>query len=431
VCLTQDGSGEVHGTVYGDALVEEVSPQTARILSLDVDGSGWPAVGDGDPAVGRLQRMFPGFRPVNWSNAYEAAAWCLISSRIAMRQAQGIKDRMCRELGAEVDVHGHHLWCFPGPEALIQLTVYRRLFGRKVEYLNALGHAAMRGDLDTETLRGLPQVEALEQLKRLKGIGEFGSQLIRLRALSAVDELPTAEPRLLQAVREAYGLTHDPDITELASDRRDVATVPDVGGGQPAADAGRRRRHDALARVWVNLSDSRVLRPQQHWQVLDFALAAIALASLGFALVGLSNVAGALNDTRALQKDCPATECDHHGTVSGSSTYGSQRFAPGSTFCIITMDLDIGQRQAALAGTVCRQIPPGSPIDATIWRGSVVVVKTAIGTMGTANNPGGGVGVGLFRMLAILPALLLVAMIHVDIANHRVVRRIRGRLLAS
>jgi hypothetical protein len=48
--------------------------------------------------------------------------------------------------------------------------------------------------------------------------------------------------------------------------------------------------------------------------------------------------------------------------------------------------------------------------------------------MGTYDNPGTELGVGLFRMLAILPALLLVAMIHVDIANHRVVRRIRGRI---
>jgi len=52
-------------------------------------------------------------------------------------------------------------------------------------------------------------------LKRLAGIGEFGSQLIRLRALSAVDELPTTERRLLEAIREAYGFTHDPDMAEL------------------------------------------------------------------------------------------------------------------------------------------------------------------------------------------------------------------------
>jgi len=53
--------------------------------------------------VARLLRMFPGFRPVNWSNAYEAAAWCLISSRISMRQGQGVKDRMSREIGHEGD----------------------------------------------------------------------------------------------------------------------------------------------------------------------------------------------------------------------------------------------------------------------------------------------------------------------------------------
>ena len=49
----------------------------------------------------------------------------------------------------------------------------------------------------------------------MKGIGEFGSQLIRLRALSAVDELPTNEPRLAGAVRDAYGLAKDPDLHKL------------------------------------------------------------------------------------------------------------------------------------------------------------------------------------------------------------------------
>ena len=206
----------MHGSVYGEAPVEAVRRQTARILSLDVDGSGWPDVGARDSVVGRLQKMFPGFRPVNWSNAYEATAWCLISTRISMRQGQGIKERMCRELGASVDIHGHRLYNFPAPEVLAQLTALKGLFGRKVEYLNALGRAALAGDLDTDTLRLMPAQDALEHLKRLPGIGEFGSQLVRLRALSAVDELPTREPRLLEAVRTGYGLRTTPDIGELA-----------------------------------------------------------------------------------------------------------------------------------------------------------------------------------------------------------------------
>jgi DNA-3-methyladenine glycosylase II len=194
---------------------DAVNRQVARILSLDVDGRGWPAVGTRDPVVANLQGMFPGFWPVNWSNVYEAAAWSLISARISMRQGQGVKDRMSRELGQEVDVHGHRLWVFPDPTRLIELKSFSGLFGRKVEYLNELGRAALVGVLDTDRLRSLPRDESLRQLKDLKGIGEFGSQLIRLRALSAVDELPTSEPRLAAAIRDAYGLVREPDFEKL------------------------------------------------------------------------------------------------------------------------------------------------------------------------------------------------------------------------
>src|SRR5258707_7633235 len=103
-----------------------------------------------------------------------------MSSRINMRQAQAIKDRMCRELGHEVEVHGHHLWTFPEPSRLIEVESYRDLFGRKVEYLNRLGRAALAGELDTEMLQALSRDAALERLQRLYGIGEIRSQLIRL-----------------------------------------------------------------------------------------------------------------------------------------------------------------------------------------------------------------------------------------------------------
>jgi DNA-3-methyladenine glycosylase II len=215
VCLTQTAAGTVRCTVYGEIAAGAVHDQVARILSLDVDGREWEEVGRRDPVVARLQRRFAGFRPVNWSNAYEAAAWCLISSRITMRQGQGIKDRMSRELGHEVDVHGHRLWVFPEPSRLLELEAFRGLFGRKVEYLNRLGQAALAGDLDTEVLRAMPREQALGKLQELAGIGEFGSQLIRLRALSSVDELPTKEPRLFGAIRTQYGLDRDPDLAEV------------------------------------------------------------------------------------------------------------------------------------------------------------------------------------------------------------------------
>jgi DNA-3-methyladenine glycosylase II len=216
VCIKQDTRGLVLGTVYGEAAeTADVVRQVERILSLDVDGREWPEVAKRDPVVARLQKRFPGFRPVNWSNAYDAAAWCVISSRISMRQGQGVKDRMSRELGHAIDIHGHVLWTFVAPDRLAHLEKFPGLFGRKVEYLNALGRAALAGKVDTETLRAMPREESLNRLQRLPGIGPFGSQLVRLRALSAVDELPSQEPRLLGAIRTEYGLASDPDQATL------------------------------------------------------------------------------------------------------------------------------------------------------------------------------------------------------------------------
>ena len=217
VCLTQGADERVHGEVYGnpDLVATDVQAKVARILSLDVDGSGWSEVGRRDPVVGRLQRRFAGFRPVNWSDAYEAAAWCLISTHISMRQGQGVKDRLSREHGHEIDIHGHRMWAFPAPPRLVELDSFRGLFGRKVEYLNKLGEAALAGRLETERLRAMAPADCLAELKSLAGIGEWGAQLIRLRALSAVDELPTSERRLFAILREAYGLEHEPDAATL------------------------------------------------------------------------------------------------------------------------------------------------------------------------------------------------------------------------
>lgn len=48
----------------GAELAAATRSQVARILSLDVDGSRFPAVGERDPVVAGLQQRYPGPRPV-------------------------------------------------------------------------------------------------------------------------------------------------------------------------------------------------------------------------------------------------------------------------------------------------------------------------------------------------------------------------------
>jgi DNA-3-methyladenine glycosylase II len=52
----------------------------------------------------------------------------------------------------------------------------------------------------------MPTGEALADLKKLPGIGDFSAGLTLLRGAGAPDAVPNAEPRLGRAVALAYGL---------------------------------------------------------------------------------------------------------------------------------------------------------------------------------------------------------------------------------
>jgi DNA-3-methyladenine glycosylase II len=210
VCLRQP-DGVVVGEVFGEADPDATRQQVTRILSLDVDGTGFPEVGRRDPVVGGLQARWPGLRPVGFFSPYEAAAWALIGHRIRIVQAARVKERMAAELGEAVDVHGDLRHAFPGPARLATLEGFPGLFGRKVENLRSLGEAAAVGQLDGDRLRALPREEALAELKRLPGIGDFSAELVLLRGAADPDHLPLHEPRLCRGAALAYGLGGSPD----------------------------------------------------------------------------------------------------------------------------------------------------------------------------------------------------------------------------
>ena len=199
----------------GPGLLAAVRDQVARILSLDVDGTGFSAVGERDPVVGGLQRRYPGLRPVGFWSPYEAAAWAIIGARIRIRQAAAIKARMASELGQPVSFGGRPLSAFPAPQRLASLDGFPGLSGRKPEWLRSVAVAALDGQLDAARLRALPAAEALARLKDLPGIGDFSAELVLLRGAGAPDEIPRHEPRLARAVALAYDLPQPPSADEL------------------------------------------------------------------------------------------------------------------------------------------------------------------------------------------------------------------------
>lgn len=88
-------------------------------------------------------------------------------------------------------------------------------FGRKVEYLRELSHAALMGRLDGAHIRTLSEGEALKYVERLLGLGPFSARLVVLRGAGRVDGTPAPEPRFLRALQVAYGLEEQADTETI------------------------------------------------------------------------------------------------------------------------------------------------------------------------------------------------------------------------
>jgi DNA-3-methyladenine glycosylase II len=195
------------------ALASGATRDLEQMLCLDVDGSGFAALGEEDKVVGALQRRFPGLRPVLFYTPYEAAAWTIISQRIRMTQAATVKARLADEVGER--------GAFPAPARLAHLTAaHRGLTDRKIGQLRALAIAAQDGALGRQRLRAMSYQDGLEHLQELSGIGPFSAELILIRGVGHPDMLPDHDTRLQQAISAAYNTTDDDAIRSITDSWR-------------------------------------------------------------------------------------------------------------------------------------------------------------------------------------------------------------------
>jgi hypothetical protein len=183
----------------------------------------------------------------------------------------------------------------------------------------------------------------------------------------------------------------------------------------------------------MSLPNRRLLRPHRDWHLFDFVISAVSLVFLGIAASGALTLLGGLLDLSALGRDCASGSCTQTGKLSAHDrTYINSVaiFGAGGKIdhCVLTLDLAGGSKQAAVNGPACHQMQDGSPISAEVWRGNVVRADTQAGRMDTYLNPSLAVIVGLWRMLALVPFGIGLALIHIDFLNHHRVVRIRHRL---
>lgn len=222
VVVRQESSGSVVGEVHGSAEAASHADAEAAwrtvlaAVSLDVDGSDFAEVGKRDPVIGGLQDHFGLMRPVCFHSPYEAAAALVIGHRLSIAQTRSIRARLAAEHGDSVAVDANERFAaFPRPQVLLELDRFGPIVGDKMERLHGIAEAALAGRLDRQRLRAMPVIEALADLRTLRGVGAFIAQGILIRGASVGDEISDDEVTV-QAIQYAYGLASPPDRSAIS-----------------------------------------------------------------------------------------------------------------------------------------------------------------------------------------------------------------------
>jgi DNA-3-methyladenine glycosylase II len=204
VVVQQLGDGRVVAEATGDgADLQRATAQALESMSLDVDATGWAAIGDRDPVIGALQHRFRMIRPSMFHSPYEAAAAFVIGHRISVAQTRVIRDRLARQIGQQRSIGGEQFAAFPGPRQLLALDEIPGISGVKTTRLHGVAEAALDGRLDRARLRTLDEADALALLQTIDGVGPFFASGILYRGAGIPNGL-IADDRSLEMMREAY-----------------------------------------------------------------------------------------------------------------------------------------------------------------------------------------------------------------------------------
>lgn len=133
----------------------------------------------------------------------------MICHRFRIEQSDVLVRRIAERDGRVLRIGGVELPCFPAPQDLERAEL-AGLSAQKRQRLRWVAEAALSGELDARRLRALGEDAALEDGRRLPGVGPFSAEFVVGRGAGVPDLFPWEESPLRAVIERAYAVdAHD------------------------------------------------------------------------------------------------------------------------------------------------------------------------------------------------------------------------------
>ena len=193
----------------GAAVERAVTTEVRRIFGLDFDLAGFYRMAKADRALAPLVERLHGLRPTLAPTPLEMLVGSITAQQVNLSFAFACRARLVRRWGTPVRVAGGEVYAFPDAVALAGARVRElralKYSTRKAEYIRDLARAVVAGALDLEALVGAPNVDVIERLTGLRGLGRWTADWFLARCCGRGDVCPAGDLAVRKAFDHYYG----------------------------------------------------------------------------------------------------------------------------------------------------------------------------------------------------------------------------------
>lgn len=201
----------------------EAGAEVSEWFGLDEDLSGFYALAEKDPLLGKAVAQNRGLRIVGRTDLFEALTWAITGQQIALAFACQLKRRFVTAFGTKLEHDGETYWLFPEPARIAELPPEAltdlKLSRQKTEAILTTARLMADGTLTKARIREIGEeagIEAAEQLLTAqRGVGPWTAHYVLLHCLRMPDAFPIGDAGLHNAVKKLQGLDRKPTRAEL------------------------------------------------------------------------------------------------------------------------------------------------------------------------------------------------------------------------
>jgi DNA-3-methyladenine glycosylase II len=163
-----------------------------------------------DPVLGGIIEQVGTYGITFLEPDFETLVKSIVSQQLSGKAAKTIYGRLIVAGGGRLT-----------PESLLKLRPARmRALGlsrQKIDYIRDLARQARAGTVDFARLAAFSDLEVIDHLTAVKGIGVWTVHMFLIFALRREDVLPTGDLGIRVAIRKAYGLEDLPKPADMES----------------------------------------------------------------------------------------------------------------------------------------------------------------------------------------------------------------------